>query len=165
MTEPLVASPTPTQAPRAPESLPQLTLLYDGACPLCLREVRLLQRRDRQRRRLAFVDIDAADYDPSRYGGVSYRQAMGRIHAIRDDGTVLRDLEVFRRAYELVDCGWLYAPTRWPLLRPLADAAYGFWARIRLRLTGRPDLEQLCRDRDACRVKPPVLSQPEPLQR
>jgi predicted DCC family thiol-disulfide oxidoreductase YuxK len=34
-----------------------LTLLYDGACPLCLREVKFLKRRDLHGR-LAFVDID-----------------------------------------------------------------------------------------------------------
>ena len=41
---------------------PDLTLLFDGGCPLCVREVRFLQRRDRQGR-LAFVDIDASDYE------------------------------------------------------------------------------------------------------
>jgi predicted DCC family thiol-disulfide oxidoreductase YuxK len=141
-----------------------LTVLYDGGCPLCLREVRLLQRRDGQRGRLAFVDIDAADYDPSRWCGIGYRQAMGRIHAIAADGTVLCDLEVFRRAYQLVDLGWLYAPTCWPLLRPLADAVYGFWARQRLRWTGRPDLDQLCRDRQSCGVPASALGSLEVLR-
>jgi len=106
-----------------------LTLLYDGGCPLCLREVRFLERRDR------------------------YREAMGRIHAVAADGTVLRDVTVFRRAYELVGLGWLYAPTRWPLIGPLADAAYGIWARWRLVLTRRPSLEQLCDARTGrCRL-------------
>jgi hypothetical protein len=51
---------------------------------------------------------------------------------------------VFRRAYELIGLGWLYAPTRWPLIGTLAEAAYGLWARWRLRLTGRASLDQLC---------------------
>lgn len=129
----------------------ELTLLYDGGCPLCLREVNLLQRRDRARHgdhpRLSFVDIDRADYNPEAYGGISYRDAMGRIHAITSQGEVLRDVAVFRRAYALIGLGWLYAPTRWPVLRPLVDGAYGLWAGWRLRLTGRPDLDSLCRDR------------------
>ena len=149
----IAVSPQPLQSPQPPQS-PQLTLLYDGGCPLCLREVRLLQRRDGQRGRLAFVDINAPDYESSCPSGIGYRQAMGRIHAITADGTVLRDLEVFRRAYQLVDLGWLYAPTRWPPLRPLADAVYSFWARHRLRWTGRPDLDTLCRDRPSCTVNP-----------
>jgi predicted DCC family thiol-disulfide oxidoreductase YuxK len=130
---------------------PQLTLLYDGGCPLCLREVAFLRRRDQrlnpQAPRLAFVDIDAADYDPAAYAGISYRQAMGRIHALRADGRVLRDVAVFRAAYQEIGLGWLYAPTGWPGLEALANALYGLWARWRLQLTGRPDLDALCRCR------------------
>lgn len=130
----------------------ELTLLYDGACPLCRREVTFLERRDRARDgeqpRLAFVDIDQADYNPAAHQGVTYAQAMGRIHGIEASGAVLRDLAVFRRAYELIGLGWLYAPTRWPLVGALAEAAYGLWARWRLRFTGRPSLDQLCASRE-----------------
>ena len=125
-----------------------LTLLYDGACPLCRREVTFLAERDRARHgeepRLAFVDIDQADYDPSAHQGVSYARAMGRIHGIEANGSVLRDLAVFRRAYELIGLGWLYAPTGWPLVAPLVNRLYGLWAAARLRLTRRPCLDQLC---------------------
>ena len=134
-----------------------LTLLFDGGCPLCLREVHFLEQRDRRCNgaspRIAFVDVDAADYDPTSHGGISYREAMGRIHAIAADGSVLRDVAVFRRAYELIGLGWLYAPTRWPLIGPLADWAYGLWARWRLPLTRRPSLDQLCAARSGrCRM-------------
>lgn len=132
-------------------STPALTLLFDGGCPLCLREVTALQRRDRRlhpgAHRLAFVDINAADYDPTHHAGISYREAMGRIHAIQADGTVLQDVAVFRAAYRQVGLGWLYAPTTWPLLALLSDQLYGLWARWRLRLTGRPNLDTLCRCR------------------
>jgi predicted DCC family thiol-disulfide oxidoreductase YuxK len=142
-----------------------LTLLYDGACPLCCREVDMLRRRDQRHNgdqpRLAFVDIDAPDYDPAAHGGISYAAAMGRIHALagQDPSTgggdceVLRDVAVFRRAYALVGLGWLYAPSGWPLVSSLADWAYGLWAAWRLRLTGRPPLEALCREREGrCRI-------------
>ena len=125
---------------------PELTLLYDGGCPLCLREVRFLQGRDRQGR-LAFVDIDAADYDPSRHEGIDYRQAMGRIHAISASGDVVTDVAVFRAAYRLIGLGWLYAPTTWPLVGRLIDWLYALWADARLKLTGRPSLDQLCHER------------------
>ena len=126
----------------------ELTLLYDGGCPLCLREVTFLRRRDERLHpgapQLAFVDIDDPAYAPSAHAGIGYREAMGRIHAVTADGTVLRDVTVFRRAYQLVGLGWLYAPTRWPLLGPLVDHLYGLWAAARLRLTRRPDLDALC---------------------
>jgi len=129
-----------------------LTILFDGGCPLCRREVTFLERRDRRlhadRTTLAFVDIDQPDYDPGAYQGISYQTAMGRIHGVEANGTVLQDLAVFRRAYELVGLGWIYAPTRWPVAAPLADAAYGLWARLRLVITGRPSLGQLCAERE-----------------
>ncbi|MGA0215144.1 MAG: thiol-disulfide oxidoreductase DCC family protein [Vulcanococcus sp.] len=121
----------------------ELTLLYDGGCPLCLREVNFLRKRD-QHSRIAFVDINASDYSPEQHQGISYRQAMGRIHAIQGNGTVLKDVAVFREAYRLIGLGWLYAPTAWPIVGPLADWAYGLWAHWRLALTGRPNLDQLC---------------------
>lgn len=137
----------------------EFTLLYDGGCPLCLREVAILRRRDQRLQpgapRLAFVDIDALDYNPAAHGGITYREAMGRIHGLRADGTVLRDVEVFREAYRLVGLGWLYAPTAWPLLRPVVDGAYGLWARWRLPMTGRPELDQLCSCRAEARPQQP----------
>ena len=124
----------------------ELTLLYDGGCPLCLREVTFLRRRD-HRGLLQFIDVDAEDYDPDAWGGISYRQAMARIHAIQVDGTVLRDVAVFREAYRLIGLGWLYAPTTWPLVGSVVDTTYGIWARFRLAVTGRPSLDRLCQDR------------------
>jgi len=136
-----------------------LTILFDGGCPLCVREVRFLKQRDLRRHpgapRLAFVDIDAADYEPAAHGGVTYREAMGRIHALAANGEVLLDVDVFRRAYALIGLGWLYAPTGWPLLAPLINALYALWASARLQITGRPSLEQLCAVRGGrCEVAP-----------
>ncbi len=122
-------------------------MLFDDACPLCRREVETLRRRDQGRGRLVFVDVDDPGYMAASHGGVSYGEAMGRMHAIHADGSVIRDGEVFRQAYALVDLGWLYAPSRWPLLRPLVEAIYGLWARRRLAITGRPPLQELCRSR------------------
>ena len=127
---------------------PPLTLLFDGACPLCRREVETLRSRDQGNGRICFVDIDAPDYDPAAHGGISYREAMGRIHAIGADGRVIVDVAAFREAYGLVGLGWLYAPTTWPWLKPVVDGIYGHWAAWRLKLTGRADLETLCAQRE-----------------
>ena len=127
---------------------PELTLLYDGGCPLCVREVTFLRRRDRDQS-IRFIDVDAQDYCPEDWCGISYRQAMARIHAIQADGTVLTDVEVFREAYRLIGLGWLYAPTRWPMLGPVVDALYRVWARYRLQITNRASLDQLCQERCA----------------
>jgi len=117
-------------------SAPEFTILYDGACPLCRREVRLLARRDRGRGRLGRVDISAPGFDPARYGS-SRESLMARIHGVLPDGRLVEGVEVFRRAYAAVGLGWLLAWTRLPLLGALADAGYRWFARNRLRLTGR----------------------------
>ena len=114
-----------------------IRVFYDGACPLCLREVRMLRRLDRSRR-IDFVDIAAAEYDAAFYD-LPYDRAMARIHAVTPAGEMLTGVEVFRRLYAAVGLGWLVAPTRWPLLRGLADRAYELFARHRLRLTGRSE--------------------------
>ena len=126
-----------------PMSEPSLTLLYDGACPLCLREVKFLKRRDLHGK-LSFVDIDRLAYDPAEWQGISYRDAMARIHAIRADGEILKDVAVFREAYRCVGLGWIYAPTEWPFIGLLIDRIYALWASQRLRITGRANLDELC---------------------
>ena len=144
----------------------RLTLLFDGGCPLCLREVTFLQRRDRRLHpdapQLAFVDINADDYNSAANGGISYREAMGRIHALTADGQVLRDVAVFREAYRLIGLGWLYAPSAWPGLRQLADGLYGLWAQWRLPLTRRPSLDQLCSCRSEARSGADSAADSEP---
>ncbi|WP_370455575.1 thiol-disulfide oxidoreductase DCC family protein [Synechococcus sp. RSCCF101] len=112
--------------------------------------MRWLERRDGGRGRLCFVDIAAPSYRPEDHAGITYRQAMATIHGIGADGEVLSGLAVFRRAYQLVERGWIYAPSTWPLLRGLCDRLYSLWAGWRLRLTGRPSLDQLCDER--CRI-------------
>ena len=65
------------------------------------------------------------------------------------DGSLVEGLEVFRRAYAAVGLGWLLAPTRWPLVRDVAEAGYRLFARNRLRSTGRGRSE--CAS-DRCRI-------------
>lgn len=125
----------------------QIKLLYDGACPLCVREVNFLRQKDGARGLVAFVDIAVDDYNPAAHGDVDFETAMGRIHAVLPDGTVIRDVAVFRRVYEILGMGWVYAITRLPVIGWIADALYGIWADWRLALTGRPDLATLVAER------------------
>ena len=130
--------------------LPQwkIKLLYDGECPLCVREVNFLQKRDRGRGLVSFVDIADDDYEPTENGGVDFATAMGRIHAVLADGSVIQNVEVFRRVYEILGIGWIYAATKWPIIGPVVDALYSIWADWRLALTGRPDLETILAERE-----------------
>jgi predicted DCC family thiol-disulfide oxidoreductase YuxK len=87
-------------------------MLYDGDCPLCMREVEMLQRRDAGKGAIDFVDIASPGYSADDNFGVTYEQAMRRIHALLPDGTVVTDVEVFRRLYEAVGLGWIYSVTK-----------------------------------------------------
>ncbi len=120
-------------------------VFFDGDCPLCLREIRLLRRLDR-RGRIGFVDIAAAGFDPAAVG-VTWAALMDRIHARLPDGTIIDGVEVFRRLYAAVGFGALVAVTRLPGLSHALDAAYEVFAKHRLKWTGR------CVD-DACAVHP-----------
>ncbi|MBD2043165.1 thiol-disulfide oxidoreductase DCC family protein [Microcoleus sp. FACHB-672] len=125
----------------------QIELLYDGQCPLCLREVNFLQRRDAGRGLVAFVDIADDGYTPEAHSGVDFETAMGRIHAVLPDGTVIKNVEVFRRVYEILGMGWIYAATKLPVIGPIVDKLYEIWADYRLSLTGRPNLATIVQDR------------------
>ncbi len=139
----------------------KIKLLYDGACPLCVREVNFLKKRDADRGLVAFVDIADDDYNPEANGGIDFETAMGRIHAILPDGTIVKNVEVFRRVYEILGIGWIYAITKLPVVGAIADALYSIWADWRLQLTGRPSLETIvaerqkrldCNTQDRCRL-------------
>ena len=125
----------------------QIELLYDSECPLCVREVNFLKRRDAGRGLVAFVDIADESYTPEAHGGVDFKTAMGRIHAVLPDGTVIKNVEVFRRVYEILGMGWIYAVTKLPIIGSIVDRLYGVWASWRLALTGRPDLATIVADR------------------
>ena len=114
----------------------RIKVLIDGACPLCRREAALWRWLDAGRGRIALEDIDSADFDPARYG-LTREQTTAQIHGILLSGRVVRGTEVFRRAYNAVGWGWLAAPTAWPVLRLVFDRMYQWFARNRLRITGR----------------------------
>ena len=138
----------------------KIELLYDGECPLCMREVNFLQKRDAGRGLVNFVDIADYDYNPEAHGGVDFETAMGRIHAVLPDGTVVQNVEVFRRVYEILGMGWIYSVTKIPIVGAIADFLYAIWAKSRLALTGRPKLEdivaqrqeRLCNTEGRCRL-------------
>ncbi|GAB2212855.1 hypothetical protein Droror1_Dr00020853 [Drosera rotundifolia] len=141
----------------------KVKMLYDGDCPLCMREVNMLRERDKQYRAIKFVDISSEEYLPEDNQGLDYKTAMGRIHAILSDGTVVRDVEAFRKLYEAVGLGWIYAITKYKPIATIANAVYGVWAKYRLQITGRPPLEEVlelrrknkedaCNDKNTCKM-------------
>jgi len=110
-------------------------VFYDGECPLCMREIRMLRRMDR-RGRIAFTDIADPSFDAAAWG-TDMSTLMAEIRGRTPDGQWITGVEVFRRLYSAVGLRWLVAPTRLPGISHLLDLAYRVFAKNRLRLTGR----------------------------
>jgi predicted DCC family thiol-disulfide oxidoreductase YuxK len=113
----------------------QIEVFYDGACPLCLREIRFLRRLDR-RGRIRYTDISSEDFQAEDHGR-TLDLFMSEIHGRLPDGTWVRGVEVFRRLYAAVGLGPLVWVTRLPIITGLLDIAYRVFARNRLRWTRR----------------------------
>jgi predicted DCC family thiol-disulfide oxidoreductase YuxK len=113
----------------------QFEVFYDGACPLCRREIEMLKRMDRWGR-VRTTDISSPAFDPPAIGK-TYADLMARIHGRLADGTWVEGVEVFRQLYGAVGCWPLVLLTRLPGVSQLLDLGYRFFARHRLRLTGR----------------------------
>jgi predicted DCC family thiol-disulfide oxidoreductase YuxK len=120
---------------RAEESF-EVEVFFDGECPLCVREIRLLQRLDAERGRIRFTDIAAPGFDAAALG-IGYATLMERIHGRLPTGELITGVEVFRRLYAAAGFRRLVALTRWPGVSHLLGAAYEVFAKNRLRLTGR----------------------------
>ncbi|MCD7447698.1 hypothetical protein HAX54_032891 [Datura stramonium] len=150
-----------TNEEQSPENW-KIKMLYDGQCPLCMREVDMLRERNKSYGTIKFLDISSDEYRPEENQGLDYETVMGRIHAILSDGTVVTDVEAFRRLYEAVGLGWVYAITKYEPIATIADTVYGVWAKYRLQITGRPSLEEvlearrkkeeMCKDSKACKM-------------
>jgi len=135
---------------RAAQSPPtwQIDLLYDGECPLCLKEIDFLKKRDTEGK-IQFTDLASPGYKQEEHGNVDFERGMRSIHAVTSSGDVISGVEVFRRVYEAIGLGWVYAATKLPVIGPAVDVAYDIWASNRLRLTGRPDLAKVMEERAA----------------
>lgn len=113
----------------------RVQVFYDGQCPLCAREIRMLRRLDGDGH-ILFTDIATDGFDASCYEKTQ-DELMARIHGRNADGEWIEGVEVFRQLYSAVGLGWLVAVTRLPGLKQLLDWLYVTFANNRLSLTGR----------------------------
>ncbi|MEO0440879.1 MAG: DUF393 domain-containing protein [Pseudomonadota bacterium] len=116
----------------ARKSETQVKVWYDGACPLCIREIRFMRRLDRDKR-IAFVDISPADA----ICPLDRQLMLDRFHA-EENGRILSGAAAFAAMWRAL-----------PLLRPLGRIARNqvvlkiLEAGYRLFLRIRPQLQKL----------------------
>ena len=108
------------------------TVFYDGACPLCRREI-AHYRRLRGADRLAWIDIARANAPLATYG-LSRERAMARFHVRDAAGRWQTGAYGFAELWShLPAYRWLARTLRSLQLLPLLDRVYVRFARWRLR--------------------------------
>ena len=120
------------------QTMTQLTIFYDGTCPLCAKEMAALTKHDTENK-IQTIDIYSEAF--SDYPQIDVDAANTVLHALDENGKLLLGLDVTYRAWNLVGKGWLYAPLRWTIFKPMADWCYLRFAKNRYKasfwLTGK----------------------------
>jgi 3-demethoxyubiquinol 3-hydroxylase len=126
---------------REPAATPApLTVLYDGACPLCRREIGVY-RGLRPNAPLRFTDVsDPALTLPQ---GTTRDQLLARFHVRASDGQLLSGARAFLALWAVLPgWRWLAAVGRVPGAAWVMERAYRFFLRV------RPLLQRLARRLD-----------------
>ncbi|UIP06056.1 DUF393 domain-containing protein [Erythrobacter sp. SDW2] len=112
---------------------PQVTVWYDGACPLCRREIAVMRRLDGQQR-IEFIDV-AEEGDAG--CPIDKAELLARFHA-RENGRLYSGAAAFAAMWRAI-----------PILRPIGLAAKSplieavFERLYLLFLRQRPKLQRL----------------------
>lgn len=107
----------------------QLTVFFDGHCPLCTKEIGLLKQLDNQKK-LHFEDIHAIDF-VYRYPYIDVVAADQRLHGQLANGQIITGLDVTAKAWGLVGHHKWLQILRWPVICWFADLGYLIFARFR----------------------------------
>jgi predicted DCC family thiol-disulfide oxidoreductase YuxK len=124
---------------------PELTIYFDGSCPLCRREI-AFYRRLRGAERLQWVDVSG----PAALGeGLDCASAMRRFHVRDAQGRLYSGGAAFARLWRALPYWrWLGRCLAWPPL------SWGLEGAYRLFLPLRPHLQRLARRHEAGRSTP-----------
>jgi len=107
----------------------ELTVYFDGACPLCSAEIAHYEKQEGGER-IAFVDVsdDQATLAP----GLARDAAKRRFHVCAADGAVLSGAEAFVAIWAtLPRWRWAARLARTPGVLPLLETAYRLFLPVR----------------------------------
>ncbi|MBC8982403.1 DUF393 domain-containing protein [Pseudomonas lurida] len=124
-----------------------LTLYFDGDCPLCAREIKIL-RRHAIESRLLFIDISNDEFDAKALG-FTLKQMQSSLHAHFANGRWIKGLDATLWSWRAAGLGLWAAPLTWRLLRPLLAVGYRLFCLLRPHLARlpHPDGSRRCRDK------------------
>lgn len=118
------------------DSKNNLKLLYDGECPICKREICILQKKDSQTK-INFIDISSKEFSPFENNNIDYNTAMSQIHAIDGKGNLLVGIPAFAAVYARSQLLVTSTLLRIPFIKKILKPLYTLFAKNRLWLTGR----------------------------
>lgn len=132
---------------------PTLTIFYDGACPLCAREIAFYRRR-KGAERLRWMDVAQLAPDQDVAPGLARADAMARFHVMDAQGKLISGGRAFAEIMARLDGFRIIGRVlRREPLASLLDGAYAVFLPVRPRLQrlfgGRHD-RPACTDDDAC---------------
>jgi predicted DCC family thiol-disulfide oxidoreductase YuxK len=120
----------PEQGTQPDQSDRRVTMLFDGGCPLCAKEVAHYRRVDRENH-VRWVDIDQ-DTRVLQSIGVSKEAAMKHLHVIDKAGKIVTGSYAFAAIWaELPRYRHLAKLVRLPGILPILDKAYNIFAEKR----------------------------------
>jgi predicted DCC family thiol-disulfide oxidoreductase YuxK len=112
------------------------TVYFDGACPLCRREIDHY-RRQAQSALVAWVDVSTC-HAAELGADLDRAAALARMHVRRADGQLVSGAAAFAEIWRhLPSYAWLARLTAWPRLLAVMEAGYVGFLRLR-RLWRRP---------------------------
>jgi len=109
--------------------MPKPVVYYDGVCPVCAREIGFY-RRHPGADALAWEDVSTAG--PQIAPGLTRGAALARLHARREDGTLVSGAAAFALIWSRLP-GFRWAGTMLSLPPILWGAELGYRAFLRLR--------------------------------
>lgn len=111
----------------------QLTIFYDGGCPLCAAEIEQLIKLNGESN-LAFENIYARDF-VQRFPHIDRQAADLVLHGQLESGEMIYGLEVTYQAWVMVGKRHWVAILRWPLFKQCAELGYRLFAKYRHRIS------------------------------
>lgn len=124
------------------DSKTDLKLLYDGECPICKREICILQKKESQNK-IKFVDISSKEFSPFENNNIDYNTAMSQIHAIDGKGNLLVGIPAFATVYARSQLLVTSTLLRITFIKSILKPLYTLFAKKRLWITGRMNTNHL----------------------
>ena len=116
-------------------SVSHSVVFYDHSCPLCRLEMARLKQRDHLDR-LRMIDISSATFDPKIWG-IELEALNQKLHVRLPAGDWLIAMPAVRHVYQQVGLGWLWWPSRLPMMSSMTNHFYNWFARNRHFVTSR----------------------------